>query len=162
MKNSGPMVDLNEMIDALDMSSDFCRFFINKITCQIVNLMEGEDFSDIDDEVEDDLIPCHYISLSGKWELNKYGIVEDFCYSVEDDEIQNNLLNAIQGKGAFGRFKTAIRCHNIEDDWYQFLHVGLKEIAIEFCNKHKMAYQYLPRRNNNQCASALSDCDFEI
>ncbi|MFI5342873.1 MAG: UPF0158 family protein [Chlamydiales bacterium] len=47
-----------------------------------------------------------------------------------------NLLNAIRGRGAFGRFHTTIHCYKIEDDWYQFLHESLKERAIEFCNDH--------------------------
>lgn len=110
MKNSGkPTVDLNEMIDAFDMNSDAFRSFVNKMSGQIVHLMDGDDFPDLEDEeAEDDFIPEYYVSLPGSWELNKYKIMEDFCSSVEDDEIQYNLLKAIRGNGAFGRFLTAI------------------------------------------------------
>lgn len=142
-----PAVDLNEVIDALDLNFDSVRYFVNTITGQVICLTEGEDFSDIEEEVEDDFIPDHYIPLPDNWELDKYEIMEDFCCSLEEGEIQENLLRAIRGRGAFGRFKTAIHCYGNQEDWYQFLHNSLKEIAIEFCKAHKLPYKYVPRKS---------------
>lgn len=110
-------------------------------TGRIVNLLEGEDFSDVEDEdLEGDWIPDHYISLPDREELNEYEMIETFCDSITNEKIQEDLLYAIQGKGAFGRFKTAIHCHNIEDKWYKFREECLKKIAIKFCKRHNLKY----------------------
>lgn len=142
-KTVTPKVDLNELIDMLDW--DELDSFVDTKTGKIVTLMDEDE--EIEEDCEEGDIPDHYISLPGKWDINKYDIMEEFCCEVEDEEMQVNLLNAIRGNGAFGRFKTAIHCYNIEDDWYQFLHESLKEIAIEFCKNNGLAYHYKPRKN---------------
>lgn len=147
--NKDVQVDLNEIIDALEMLSmtrDFSRSFVNMHTGRIVSLFEGEDFSDVEDEdLEGDWIPDHYASLPEREELNEYEMMETFCCSITNGKIQEDLLYAIQGKGAFGRFKTAIHCHNVENKWYKFREERLKEIAVEFCERHGLTYHYSPR-----------------
>lgn len=134
------------MIDALEMYNDHTRNFINLKTGDIVtlNFLNGDEFSDFDDEVEegDEWIPDHYIPLPEKWDLNKYGIMSDFCDTFEDVDIYNNLMHAIRGNGAFGRFKTAIYAYGIQDDWYKFQHARLKKIAVNFCKEHNLSYRY--------------------
>lgn len=147
--NNDIQIDLIEIIDTLEMLTmigDSSRSFVNMHTGQIVNLFEDDDFSDVEDEdLEDDWIPSHYASLPMREELNEYEMMEEFCYSITNRKIQENLLDAIQGKGAFGRFRTAIHCHNIEDKWYKFREACLKEIAIKFCERHGLIYHYSPR-----------------
>lgn len=109
--NKDVRVDLNEIVDALEMlamTGDFSRSFVNMHTGRIVTLFEGEDFSDVEDEdLEGDWIPEHYASLPEKDELNEYEMMETFYCSIKNEKIQEDLLQAIQGKGAFGRFN----CH---------------------------------------------------
>lgn len=147
--NKDVQVDLNEIVDTIEMlamTGDFSRAFVNMHTGRIVTLFEGEDFSDVEDEdLEGDWIPAHYASLPEKGELNEYGMMEMFCCSITNGKIQEDLLYAIQGKGAFGRFKTAVHCHNIENQWYKFREERLKEIAIEFCERHGLTYLYSPQ-----------------
>lgn len=132
---------MNELIDALDIGNDFIRFFVNEKTGKIDCWTEEGGY--LNEEIEDDeFIPDHYIPLPHRWDLNKHGIMEDFCCSIRNKKIQDNLLHAIRGKGAFGRFHTAIHCYNIENDWYQFLHEQLKEIAIKFCKENNLTYHY--------------------
>lgn len=152
-KNKNIKVDLNEIIDALEMfalDSNYLRSFVNMETGRVVSLAQGEDFSDVEDEdLEGDWIPDHYASLPMREELNEYEMMEEFCDSIANRKIQDNLLCAIQGKGAFGRFRTAIHCHNIEDQWYKFREACFKKIAIEFCRRHSLAYHYAPRRGDH-------------
>jgi hypothetical protein len=147
--NKDVQVDLNEIVDAfemLTMTGDFSRSYVNMHTGRIVTLFEDEDFSDVEDEdLEGDWIPEHYASLPEKDELNEYEMMESFCCSITNGKIQEDLLGAIQGKGAFGRFKTAIHCHNVEKKWYKFREECLKEIAIEFCESQGLTYHYSSR-----------------
>lgn len=138
-------VDLNDLISTLEMHSmtdDFSRSFVNKQSGRIVCLFEEEDFSDVEDEdLEGDLIPEHYAPIPDKEELNEYQMMERFCDLVTNEKIQDDLFVAIQGKGAFGRFNTAIRCHNIKDQWYKFRDSCIREIAVEFCKQHGLDYR---------------------
>jgi hypothetical protein len=146
--NKDVQVDLNEIVDALEMlamTGDFSRSFLNMHTGRVVTFFEGEDFSDVEEDLEGDWIPEYYASLPEKDELNEYEMMETFCCSIKNGKIQEDLLYAIQGKGAFGRFKTAVHCHNIENKWYKFREERLKEIAIEFCERHGLTYHYSPR-----------------
>lgn len=133
------------MIDAFEMDYYFQRSFLNRNDGQIVSLTDEEDLSDVDEEVEDDFIPEHYLPLPEKDEINEYSIMEKFCCSIDDEKIKDKLLYAIQGKGAFGRFRTLIHNYEIEEHWYRFKHARLKEIAIEFCEFHNIPYYYTPR-----------------
>jgi hypothetical protein len=45
------------------------------------------------------------------------------------------LFGAIQGRGAFRRFKDGIREHDIEKQWYEFKEKKLKELVIEWCEE---------------------------
>ena len=161
-KITKPKVDLFELIETLDIDFESIRFFVDKLTGKIVTWSEEGGFVDMDidddetddeesddeetedEDFDDEFIPDHYIPLPDRWDLDKYRIMEDFCCSIEDVEIQHNLLSAIRGKGAFGRFNTAIRCYKIENDWFKYLHENLKEVAIEFCKVHHLDYEYCP------------------
>lgn len=48
--------------------------------------------------------------------------MERFILSLDDqdDKIQNSLLNNIQGRGAFGRFKEAIYDLGLRERWFEF------------------------------------------
>lgn len=147
--NKDVQVNLDEIVDALEtvaMAGHFSRSFVNMHTGRIVILFEGEDFSDVEDEdLEGDWIPAHYASLPMKNALNEYEMMETFCDSIRNEKIRETLLYAIQGKGAFGRFKTTIHCYHIEHKWYKFREECLKELAIEFCRHYGIKYHHSPR-----------------
>lgn len=58
----------------------------------------------------------------------------------EDINIQKVLDRAIKGKGAFGRFHTAIQAYKIENQWYEYQHDRLKEMAIDWCNLNRLVF----------------------
>ena len=78
--------------------------------------------------------------MPDSFEINEYSIMEKFCYSIESQKISNLLLNAIQGRGAFRRFKDVIIRYNIENMWYAFKENEYKQIAIEWCDRNKISY----------------------
>ena len=66
--------------------------------------------------------------------------MEDFCCSVVDDEIREKFLDKIRGRGAFRRFKEAIRMNGIEDKWYRFRQEALEKIAIDWLEENQISY----------------------
>jgi hypothetical protein len=84
-------------------------------------LREAEEFPDDDaDDEELDLsdgedqeweiakrivLTDRFRKLPSKFEVNEWQIMEDFSLSVKSDRIREDLLDAIQGRGAFRYFK---------------------------------------------------------
>jgi len=82
-----------------------------------------------------------YIALPTKFDIHEYEIMKRFCLSIEDDMLRDDLLDAIQGSGAFRRFKNMIYRRGIQDAWYSYRRAALEEIAIEWLTEHGIAYR---------------------
>ena len=62
-----------------------------------------------------------------------YGEIQDFIATIEDDRLYNWLIEATQGRGAFGRFKAILGQHLAEEQrWYAFRENRLKERILEW------------------------------
>ena len=81
-----------------------------------------------------------FVALPDKFEIHEYSIMERFCLSLSDEELQDELLYAIRGSGAFRRFKDAIYRKEIQDDWYRFRDESIKDIAIDFLESEGIAW----------------------
>jgi hypothetical protein len=72
----------------------------------------------------------HYLPLPDRFEVNEYRIMERFCHSVDDDDMRDDLCDAIRGRGAFKRFKDSIQAYGIAEAWYRYRDAALREIAM--------------------------------
>jgi hypothetical protein len=81
-----------------------------------------------------------YLPLPSQYDIHEYEIMKRFCYTVEDDELRDNLLNGISGRGAFRIFKLMIYEHEITDDWYEYRHQAFRDIARDWLENHNIAY----------------------
>jgi len=64
-----------------------------------------------------------------------------FCYTIDDEVIREELLNAIHGSGAFRMFKSVIRGNDLEDEWFAYRNEAFKEIAIQWCEENEIEYE---------------------
>ncbi len=139
IKNGGPSIDLNELIDAFTMQSHDVTYYVNHSSGEIVPLIQD---MDEENEMANDILHSgDYIALPSSYELNKYAIMEEFVFSLQNIKIQKILTRAIIGKGAFGRFKATIRAYGIEDQWYKYEHEQLQKKAIEWCHQEGLVYK---------------------
>lgn len=135
--------------------------FVHKKTGNIVTVDQSdlsyfEDGEDDDNTFEDShewerealllakdvVISDDYLELPSLESFEDYNMMEEFCLSIESSEIQEKLLCAIQGKGAFSRFKADLHCFDIEKKWYRYRHEYFKKIAVEWCKSQGFAYKY--------------------
>jgi len=124
-------VKLEAVLEALELSDEDGKYYYNKITSEVIYIGEEEariaDSTDIEENWD------NYISLPSQFDINEYDIMVEFCYSLENDRISNELLSALNGKGAFRKFKdTAIRL-NLEEKWYKYKDEALIKIARDWC-----------------------------
>ncbi|MBP2242483.1 hypothetical protein J2Z40_003057 [Cytobacillus eiseniae] len=145
-------VQLQYLIDEMDMQFEGINTYLNRMTGKIIsvseeNLRTAEEEDSIEhlpewqqEELEDavDIINNfdNYEQLPTTYEINEYDMLEDFCYSLRDGRNKDILITAIQGKGAFRRFKDHILQLGIEEEWYTYRNECYKELAIEWCKEH--------------------------
>ncbi|MBW2407720.1 MAG: hypothetical protein JRF17_10150 [Deltaproteobacteria bacterium] len=81
-----------------------------------------------------------YILIPGKFVSHEYSTMENFCFSLEDEEISRALLQAIKGAGAFSRFNNCIHRYGVADDWYKYRYNSMKRIVMDWCEANNIKY----------------------
>ena len=132
-------VYLREVLDALDAATDSTVFVFSKRRNRVLLLVEGS----LADELEKNLTledalndSDSYIPLPREYEIHEYQIMENFVNSLEDKDAACELLHAMQGKGAFRRFKEKVNLLSLEDRWYNHREEAYEKIAVEWCSKY--------------------------
>ena len=131
-------VKLNDIIDALEFVNDGMdtTAFLNPENYEIVYI---DDYSDISEE-EKERIYDEYISLPTKYYIDEYSMMAEFIETIEDVRLYNQLYIAINGRGAFRRFKDTCINFDVIDDWYKFRDEKYKELATSWCKDNDIEY----------------------
>jgi len=82
-----------------------------------------------------------YLDFTLRNEFREYEIVEEFIGRLSEAEVREELFGAIQGRGAFRRFKDGIREHDVEKQWYEFKEKKVKELVIEWCEEKDLVIE---------------------
>ena len=128
-------VQLEKIIEAIEMADDTSKGFLNIDTMEIVWLndyFESEENEKISAEIDNHF--DHYLCLPTQWEIHEYSIMEDFI----DSHIQNKLCRAINGRGAFRRFKDTVFYFGVEKEWFQYRDEAIADIARRWCKENKI------------------------
>lgn len=152
-------VKLKDVIEKLEFADDNFKSYYSKETGDIFSLSVeelriAEDSEDDDDfsrypEWQRELIKEaidvienweKYIELPDRYKINEYGIMEDFCLSIRDERIREDMCHSINGRGAFRRFKDKIYHYDLEKEWYSFRDNALRGIAISWCEENGIIY----------------------
>jgi hypothetical protein len=154
-QHSALRVKLSDIVEGLEFQSDECFSYLNTATGEVVSVTNEElraaeedepleDFPDWQHEAirmaKDILETDHYLSLPDRFEIHEYSIMERFCLSVDDEDIRDDLCNAIRGRGAFRYFQDRIRAYGIAEAWYRYRDAALREIAVGWCEEHGIPY----------------------
>jgi Uncharacterised protein family (UPF0158) len=149
-------VKLEDVVEGMELQTTETRTYLNLQTGEIVyvsleSLFMAEDEEDYENlpEWQQDEVKIAYdivesfgkfAALPSQFDINEYDMMESFCYSLSDEKMQNVLLNAIRGRGAFRRFKDNVHRFEIFDAWYDYRDMKYKEIARNFCERHNIDY----------------------
>jgi predicted nucleotidyltransferase len=119
-------VDLGALSEALEDHSDFLRWFIDPITGEV--LAWSEDMEDVPDPEESG---AYYIEPIPSFEA--YSDMQDFVARVPDRRAADLLGRAIEGRGAFRRFKdTLFEFPDLRETWFKFHDVRMRKRAIDW------------------------------
>jgi hypothetical protein len=157
----GISVSLKQVAEELDALPNEWTAYINRETGEIYSFSDEEATRAEDQEEEDEderadwekeslararevLAIEAWIALPGKFEINEWEIMRDFAQSQTDREAADNLLRAIQGRGAFRYFKDMVDRYGLRDEWFEFKERALKEIAREALEEAGIPYTQEP------------------
>jgi hypothetical protein len=148
-------VKLKDVVDALDATGDEQRHYLDRRTGEIVMISneemeaaeEDELISEYPDWQRETVLKAREILASEDFveppdpsDIHEYKIMEDFCLTLKNRRVGEELLRSIKGSEAFRRFKSAIYSLGIEKSWYQFRRKELEKIAIQWLEEVGIAY----------------------
>ncbi|CAG7652163.1 hypothetical protein PAESOLCIP111_06471 [Paenibacillus solanacearum] len=157
MKNIKP-VKLDDLVGEIELQIDDTLSFINTKTGEVITLMR-EEIGAAEDEKPLESFPEWqreniekaisiiedeegvYVDFSLKNDFNEYEIIQDFIGTLEDDDIREELYDAIQGRGAFRRFKDSIIEQSVDKLWFKYKESKIKELVIDWCKEHEIEIQ---------------------
>jgi len=74
-----------------------------------------------------------------------YHDMEDFIETVQDERLQSRLSQAIQGRGAFRRFRDVLAEHRREEQrWYEFRDARERQRIVEWLAQHDIEPVFEP------------------
>ena len=127
-------IDLDELYDAMENSSYEVEYYLDLETGEI--LFVSEDMDDVEtvkmkNQIEEELGRYELIPKAESYE--GYRDMQAFITTVEDDHLSELLEVAINGKGAFRRFKDVLLNYPEERErWFKFKDDRMEERALEW------------------------------
>lgn len=140
-------VNLSDIIDGVESQSYENSSYIDKRTNTVCLISQeaisvAEDGEDDYPEWMDDMVQLaksyieddtNFIALPSQYDIDEYSMMENFTFSLNDERHKEILSIALQGKGAFRRFKDTVIYLGIADNWYQYRDKQYKEFVLEWC-----------------------------
>lgn len=150
-------VKLRDIVDGLDVSHDEMESYLDRQTGKVIQITQEEMTAAEDDQPLDKYpdwehesieiareiaadTQGRFVPLPTQFDIHEYSIMEDFCFSVEDEETSDRLVRAIKGQGAFRRFKDLADELGISEQWYAYRNNAFKKIAKEWCEANEVPY----------------------
>lgn len=148
-------VVLADLVDALNSLSEMAVAYLDRETGEIHCLTEDDlaaaerargdlagwehERVDLVREIRGDEAG-RYAALPDKEEIHEYRFLEDFAYAYPDEVVSEDLSEAIRGRGAFRRFKEAVHRLGLTEEWYEYRHQRLLEVAEEWCESNDIPF----------------------
>ena len=128
-------VDLEELRFAMEDASYEHRYFLDTETGDVI--LASEMFDDEETQRQlteiDEAEPGRYLEVRRADSREGYDDMQDFIDTVSDEHLQELLNVAIQGRGAFRRFKDVLARHPAEQQrWFDFQAARLAARAGEW------------------------------
>ena len=127
-------IELDELCSAMEDSSYEHEYYLDLETGEILFLseyMDDEEAEKIGERIEDG--PDSYEKIPRVESHEGYDDMVDFIATVDDEYVTELLEVAINGKGAFRRFKDVLLNYPEERErWFQFKDDRVQEEALEW------------------------------
>ena len=125
-------VNLSDLIDAFESGSVENRYFIDLETGEIIYINDYFTDEELKKEIEEGF-ETRYIEIPYIETEIKYQDMLDFVDTVKDANLKEKLYIALDGKGAFRRFKDVLLNYPRERErWFKFSNEKMEERVLEW------------------------------
>lgn len=137
---NGKSIDMDMLEAAMEDADLTNRYFLNLVTGEVIFFSEYADLSEEDEALEKEISGSDdYVAIERVSSHEAYQWMVDFVEEVvepADPDTAEKLSIALDGKGAFSRFKKTL--HNVDEHWqqawYQFHDKQLNTAIGEWLN----------------------------
>ena len=149
-------IKLSKLIEGFEFQSEMSESYLDKETGEIFFISEDDRFALENPDMEppewqkehlerikpllEDFDQERYIGLPSEFDFNEYSVMEKFIASLSSNKLQDSLWNAIEGRGAFRRFKDRIAQYGIDNQWYSYRDAAVKQFIIDWCEVEGIPY----------------------
>jgi len=127
-------IDLEDLCLAMENSSYDLDYYLDQETGEVIfisDYMDDANLEELKDRIDEN--PDRYEPIPKAESSEDYDDMVDFISTVEDEHLVELLEVAIDGKGAFRRFKDVLARYPEEKErWYRFKNERMKERAISW------------------------------
>ncbi|MBU2535854.1 MAG: UPF0158 family protein [Chloroflexi bacterium] len=127
-------IDIDELCSAMENSSYENEYYLDLKTGEILFLseyMDDEETRKLRDQIEEE--SDRYEPIPKAESHEGYEDMQDFIATVEDERLAELLEVAINGRGAFRRFKDVLlRYPEERERWFQFKDERMQQRALEW------------------------------
>ena len=127
-------IDLEDLCLAMENSSYDLDYYLDLETGEVIfisDYMDDANLEELKDRIDEN--PDRYEPIPKAESSEDYDDMVDFISTVEDEHLIELLEVAIDGKGAFRRFKDVLARYPEEKErWYHFKEERMKERAISW------------------------------
>lgn len=133
-------VKLSEIINAIKMMNEYSECFLDMETGEIEWIDDMTMTQKEKDEICDRLDEHGFYRLPTSYDIHEYDIMESFVDTLSGPAYEK-LVRAIQGRGAFRRFKDTAFDLGIDQQWYAYQADAYKRIAARWCEENDIEYE---------------------
>ena len=149
------IVHLRDVVNEMQVFDDESHAFMNRVTGELFTVTSNElraveEEHDLEEYPEwqrnsirkaDEILDSDdWLQLPSKYEIHEWEIMRDFCYSLADERLRSELLDAIHGSGTFRHFGNTVHYRGIQQDWYRFRQQALEQIARDWLEENEIPY----------------------
>ena len=136
-------ISLRTVAQEMDACPSEWAVFVNKVTGEVLSVPVVEDSFASDECMKDDMERVQapeFLTLPRESAADDYRLMERFCHTVEDDKTRDALRKAINGKGAFRRFRDELHRVGRREEWFAYKERALADVAADFLAQHGIAF----------------------
>jgi hypothetical protein len=143
-------VSLKEILEGMEFQSDEVTAYLHRPTGRVLSVSDeamqaAEEGAGAEAGVEEFELAdaCgilksgdDYLPLPDRFEIDEYRMMERFAAGVADSVVRAELGDALRGRGAFRRFRDAVRRFGLAEQWYRHRDRGYEDVARAWCEVH--------------------------
>lgn len=141
------IIDLDEIIDAIQGGSNRVEYYLNTRTGEIImrdDSLPTRELNEIDDEI--DKAYDSLILMPTSRDAGEVRMMRQFTWDLPDGQAKEALLAALNsGKGLYRRFKTVLQNYGLDKQWYEYEDDQYVAFARDWCEANEINFEEVPK-----------------